>query len=621
LSTEQFVAGTGAPERPLIDMVLALVPDAAVVVDADGEIIAINENLGGLFGYRADELTGQRIEVLVPERFRHGHRGLRTGYLADPKVRAMGAGLDLYGRRRDGTEFPVDISLAPVHTAGRVLVVAAIRDVTERRATEAAHAQLAAIVRTSLDAILATTVDGRISSWNPAAERTFGFTGDEILGQHVSRLVPTDQSELFEEQLDGARRNQHLSPADTEWLTCTGERLPVAVSVSAVVDSGSHVTGFSFLVRDITQRKQSEAELRRLLQASENQARWQQVSAEIRLDLLAGQPLDAVLQLIAERMVELVAATAVVVVRDTDLVVAACGAPEDLVGRRVHPPAVSAETIAVLPGEDLEPPLRALYAGRAVRVAAVVNSSGDAVTILCDPGPDVAGLDPDRVVASFAEQAVLLMELHRARDDRERVMLSDERERIARDLHDHAVQSLFATGLSLQAVIPMVGNARAAERMNEAVESIDATIKQIRTAIFTLSAPAAAGSTLRADIVRLGAEAGRGLGFEPAVAFDGPVDAGVRPEVAAEIVAVVREALANVARHAQAQRVSVEIEVTADECGVVVTDDGVGIPDAGRGPGNGLTNLRARADRLGGTFSVSAPPNGGTRLDWRVPLT
>jgi signal transduction histidine kinase len=158
--------------------------------------------------------------------------------------------------------------------------------------------------------------------------------------------------------------------------------------------------------------------------------------------------------------------------------------------------------------------------------------------------------------------------------------------------------------------------------MNEAVESIDATIRQIRTAIFTLSAPSSAvGSTLRADIVRVGAEAARGLGFEPAVSFDGPVDAGVRPEVAAEIIAVVREALANVARHAHARHVSVDLRVTADECHLQVADDGVGIADTGRGPGNGLANARARADRFGGTLSLSTGPHGGTALDWRVPTS
>ena len=132
-------AARASAVRPLVDMVLALVPDAAVVVDERGLIVSVNDNVEALFGYDADELVGASIETLVPERMRHRHRQSRAGYLNQPNVRPMGANLELFGRRRDGSEFPVDVSLAPISTADSPLVVAAIRDVTERRATEAVH--------------------------------------------------------------------------------------------------------------------------------------------------------------------------------------------------------------------------------------------------------------------------------------------------------------------------------------------------------------------------------------------------------------------------------------------------------------------------------------------------
>ncbi len=138
-------------------------PDAAVAVDGDGTIVAVNIRTESFFGYSAEELEGKPIEVLVPERFRHAHRDDRAGFSRDPHARPMGAGLDLYARRRDGTEFPVDISLAPIGDDGS-LVVAAVRDITERKAAQSAQAQLAAIVRSSTDGIFSMTPSGVVTS-------------------------------------------------------------------------------------------------------------------------------------------------------------------------------------------------------------------------------------------------------------------------------------------------------------------------------------------------------------------------------------------------------------------------------------------------------------------------
>ena len=141
-------------EDDLLGTFVALMPDAAVVVNHDGKIVCVNEQTEHLFGYSSSELTGRPVEVLVPERFRSGHREHRQSYGAAPHARAMGAGRDLVGRRRDGSEVPVDISLAPLGLTDQPLVVAGIRDATERRQAQAAQAQLAAVVRSSHDAIL-----------------------------------------------------------------------------------------------------------------------------------------------------------------------------------------------------------------------------------------------------------------------------------------------------------------------------------------------------------------------------------------------------------------------------------------------------------------------------------
>jgi signal transduction histidine kinase len=251
----------------------------------------------------------------------------------------------------------------------------------------------------------------------------------------------------------------------------------------------------------------------------------------------------------------------------------------------------------------------------------VMHTAGPVGALVCDVPEGGAGGDAVAVMAGLAGHVAVAIELESARSDRERLLLADERERIARDLHDHAVQALFATGLSLQSILPMVANDRVAGRVHEAIDSLDATIKQIRTAIFTLSAPSEPGSGLRASIVRLAAEASRGLGFDPSVTFDGGVDTSVPSEVAGQVEAVVRESLSNIGRHAQASSASIVIRVAGGRCTVEVADDGIGIDDrAAAGVGSGLRNLRTRADRLGGGFALEGGPGEGTRLTWWVPI-
>ena len=197
--------------------------------------------------------------------------------------------------------------------------------------------------------------------------------------------------------------------------------------------------------------------------------------------------------------------------------------------------------------------------------------------------------------------------------------LSEDRERIARDLHDTVIQRLFATGLSLQSVVPLAPDRELRSRLEEAVADLDDTIRQVRTAIFALEPPPAARSGVRARVLALSAEAARALGFEPAVRFAGPIDNAVADSVASELLASLREALSNVARHADARAVDVELSV-GDDVHLTVTDDGVGMRPGGHHTGSGLLNMATRAELLGGSFSLVARPGGGTELTWRVPL-
>jgi PAS domain S-box-containing protein len=319
-----------------VEGVLSLIPDAAVVVDATGTIVAVNAKVSELFGYAHAELVGQPVEMLTPDRVRVAHAELREGYAAKPRARSMGAGLDLSGRRADGSEFPVDISLAPFQGVGGQLVIAAIRDMTD------------------------------------------------------------------------------------------------------------------------------------------------------------------------------------------------------------------------------------------------------------------------------AHQA------------RELVLLAQDRERIARDLHDLVIQRLFAAGLTLQSVTNLVDDAAALERIDAVVDDLDTTIRDIRTTIFTLSSNRRSpGEGVRDAILEIAREARRSLGFEPGVRFRGPIDTVVTPAIADHLLAVTREGLSNAARHADASSVDVEV-VVSDDLALVIEDDGVGIGTDVRE--SGLANMRERAETLGGRLDVTRREGGGTRLEWHVPL-
>ena len=200
--------------------------------------------------------------------------------------------------------------------------------------------------------------------------------------------------------------------------------------------------------------------------------------------------------------------------------------------------------------------------------------------------------------------------------------LSSDRERIARDLHDTVIQRLFATGLSLQSSLPLVDEPALRTRIEEAVTSLDDTIRQVRTTIFALEPPPAPERSVRARVLDICAEAARTLGFDPEVRFAGAVDRSIDAGLAPELLSTLREALSNVARHAVAGRVSVELSAGVD-VRLEVTDDGVGIPQAPDGSGRagrGLPNMAHRAEALGGTFAVGPGPDGGTVVAWQVPL-
>ncbi len=240
-------------------------------------------------------------------------------------------------------------------------------------------------------------------------------------------------------------------------------------------------------------------------------------------------------------------------------------------------------------------------------------------------GDEQANFSPDvlELAASFGSQAAVTLVLAQARREHERLAVYEDRDRIARDLHDLVIQRLFATGMMLQGTtrIDDVPEA-AAERVSRAVDELDETIKEIRQTIFALHEPVDGPTgSARGRVLRETAQSAALLGFEPSVRFVGPVDSMLTTEAADHLVAALREALTNAAKHAQAKRVEVVVQIEQGEGVLLVTDDGVGIATTGPGRRSGVANIAGRAHDLGGSCRLErVSEEGGTRLTWSVPL-
>ena len=260
---------------------LEAIPDAIVAVDQEGTILRANSQTEQMFGYPRQELIGQRIEILVPDRYRKQHVHHRELFAAQPKARRMGPGLDLWGRRRDGSEFPVEISLSPVPTDNGIVVLSAIRDVSDRklieeqlrRATEELgerkdrqlweyQNRLALIVDSSQDAIIGKDLDGIITHWNKGAESIYGYKAEEIIGQSVTLLAPETRRDEIPKILESIREGQRVEHFETVRVAKDGRHLNISISISPIRNAAGVIVGASTIARNITAQKKAEDQLR-----------------------------------------------------------------------------------------------------------------------------------------------------------------------------------------------------------------------------------------------------------------------------------------------------------------------------------------------------------------------
>jgi len=253
----------GISESDWFELIVEGVPVALLMADQNRRISLVNRNTETLFGYSRSELIGERLELLVPQRFRGQHAAQVSSYLGAPTQRRMGAGRELFGLRKDATEMPIEIGLNPIRTAEGVFTLASIIDITERKRAEDVEGQMAALVESADDAIVAKSVDGIIRSWNPGAERLLGYSAKEMIGQPVTRLLPDDR--LGEEAMILGRigRGERVEQFETLRRKNDGSMIEVSLTISPIRDVNGAIVGASKIMRDITARKRSERDLRR----------------------------------------------------------------------------------------------------------------------------------------------------------------------------------------------------------------------------------------------------------------------------------------------------------------------------------------------------------------------
>jgi PAS domain S-box-containing protein len=242
---------------PKFESFLQAAPDAIVVVDAQGVIVAANPLAESMFDYSRAELIGARVEMLVPSRFRERHSGERQAYADAPRTRPMGLGRDLWGRRRSGAEFPVQISLSPMETDQGTLVTSIIRDVTSQHRAEA---RFRGLLESAPDGIVVVDADGTIVIVNSQFERMFGYRRDELLGRKIEMLVPQRYSERHVHDRSAYAANPRTRPMGAgkalTGRTKAGTEFPVEISLSPLQTEQEQLV--MSIVRDITDRRRAE---------------------------------------------------------------------------------------------------------------------------------------------------------------------------------------------------------------------------------------------------------------------------------------------------------------------------------------------------------------------------
>jgi len=262
LAEREEVQGQFRSNQAQLQAILDNVLDSIIMIDASGTIVSTNAAVGKMFGYQAEELLSKNIRMLMPEPNRNNHDGYLARYQSTGTSKAIGVGRELEGLTRLGEVFPMELTITELSLGGQRMFVGLIRDISERRQAEAMRDRFAAVVDSSDDAIISKSLDGIVTAWNRGAEKLFGYSASEVVGQPMLCLLPPERIAEESETLSCIGRGQSVEHFETVRVCKDGTKIDVSVTISPIRDRNGVVIGASKIARDITERKRAEEALR-----------------------------------------------------------------------------------------------------------------------------------------------------------------------------------------------------------------------------------------------------------------------------------------------------------------------------------------------------------------------
>ncbi len=602
---------------------LEAAPDGLVLVSDDGLIAFVNRQLEQMAGFDRSTLLGQELEILVPDALRVRHRQLHAGYRVTPRVRMMGVDLRLDMRRADGSTMPVEISLAPISIGSSVMTAASVRDVTAQRSADRERQRLLRLLDLDPDAVFVVdAVTARIEYANSGAVSLLGYSRKELTSMTLFEISPlaseARRQSLLEEHVRSGPSHRHI--LEVIRRAKDGTDIPCDSHGQLVTSDG--VQKFVLVDRDARLRLLAERMKTRQSQLTE-------LVSRVTSMVLADFGSQAVYQEVADGTAQLVdSENACMVLRDPTtgrFSVAAAAGPlaqlfmqdgrllnqEDLAEWYSGGGMLSVDRLS----ERVPDHLRILVGpAAAVRFPQPKQLDGLIVAVRGHGSEPFAPTTLD-LLKLLAPQVATVVELGRARAAQHRLALAEDRERIARDLHDTVIQDLIGIGLQIANGLPSV-DPKQRRRDGELLDRLDEIVRRLRSVVFGSRTHVSSANTTQV-VERMAAEAARVLGHRPLVRADEALN-DLPAVVTEQLIPALREALSNVARHASATATSVTIEVDTNWVTLFVDDNGTG---PGVDPaGTGVTNMQERARMLGGSAALVPLPHGGSRLQWSARL-
>ncbi len=605
--------------------VLSAMPDSVVLVNGEGRITYVNGATEELTGRAEADLVGKPIEDLLPADRRGEHRRVRSAYQRRPSVRRMGRDLDIKLMRASGEPLDVDVALSPITISGRSMVVAAVRDISDRRRVEEQLRESRETLERLIDgvreyAILMLDPEGRIANWNRAAEQLEGYPPEEVLGRHISILyTPADRAAGVPDQnLETALREGRLD-AEGWRLRKDGSRYWASTVIAPVFDETGKLRGFSKVTRDMTGWRRAQMRI--------------QVGLTLSEATLRDRPARTLLLLLARGARALTAASTVTVATpaaaEGELQVTIALGPEaarlragrvplDSLSQSNQGPRaveVTEETWhRYLPVRPRELPQQGMVIPVVLRdelCALVTVLGGSRRTAFEEADLQALGL--------LAVQAAIALDYGRGRAAMRQVALVEDRERIARELHDGVIQAIFGVGLNLQAAAAMTSDPVTAARLDDAVGRLDDVVRDLRNYIFALRPGMLADLQLDRAIKRVVADMDAVSGIRFTLDLD-PAAAARLASRGPDVLALVNELLSNIRRHSAATRAWLTLADTGAAVKLEVRDNGRGFAfDGPATGGQGLRNIRERVRRLGGRVDIESAPGAGTTVRISTP--